>query len=108
MPFIKGEFAYIQEIQGDYAYIETLHLNSDLGGFGTVPLSCLKICTDPKWIAAKDKRLGIYTEYEKDIKAYYVALIKAKKAVAEETGLSIEEVNEVINLWDKKKPLAYS
>lgn len=97
---IKGEIGYIEELQEQenkegniikYAYFKTIEMNSFCGGIGSVPLDCIEICTDERYIKRfqeilehqrkedeKYKILSDYRNLESNLEDSEKTLIKLK------------------------------
>ncbi|MCK9567426.1 hypothetical protein M0R72_00585 [Candidatus Pacearchaeota archaeon] len=95
---LVGEVGFIDEIvEGDvpYAQIQTLHLDSFLGGCGAVPIDCLEPERGQCWIDAKRK----HDEHIADVRAKGEAFSKHVNdgiaKIAEKYGLSVEMVEAI-------------
>lgn len=52
-PSIEGNVGFVEELQGAYARIITLHADGTGAGGGSVPIACLEIEVSPVWASAK-------------------------------------------------------
>ncbi len=93
-----GEVGFITELNDKYpehANIETLKLNDDCGGCGTVPLDCLEIVDDPKWIEAKKKSDEKKAKSLAESIAYSDRYKKRIANIAKKFGLSVKTIRDI-------------
>lgn len=97
---LLGEVGFIDELLevgscGTYAQIQTLCLDSFLGGYGGVPVSCLEHEHEQCWVEAKRK----YDEHLAEIHAVGTAFSNHVRnglaEIAKKHGISVEEVEEI-------------
>lgn len=98
---LVGEVGFIEEIEdckeGDipYAQIQTLRLDSFLGGVGAVPLNCLEPEHGQCWIDAKIKHDEHITNVRAEGEAFRRHVNDGIVKIAEKHGLSVEEVEAI-------------
>lgn len=109
-PGILGNVGYIEEMTDTMAQLQCVSLTGVGVGFGVVPLSCLVIEEDPKWLAAVQKKKGIDETRSRYVQAMaYSGRINAAKLtvqqdIATELGVSLELVKQIVSRWQKNRP----
>lgn len=101
---VGGEVGFIEEIKGDYASITALKLNGDCGGGGGVPLDCLELETDSKWLEAKekyDKRINAHYEESKIRTERYKKVLKAVSEKYNVSELKAKKIRNILNTWEE-------
>ena len=94
---ILGEFGFINDMNGDYASVETLRIDGSVKGCGSVPIVCLKKVEDPAWLKAKelhDEHYNKILQEGLDRSRRWQAKLEE---VAEKNSLSKEKVELIYN-----------
>lgn len=92
---IVGKIGFIDEINDEYASFEALRRDGSIDGAGAVPLSCLRVETDPVWIHAKALRDQYLAEILKEglerTRRWQLKLTE----VAEKYSLTVKQVEDL-------------
>jgi hypothetical protein len=94
---LVDEVGYIEEIQGEYANIQTMYPDGRRSGCGSVPLKCLAPEPGEQWKRAKEKIEAADAKYLAEAEAYSarwndnLAKVAAKYRVSVETARAIHE-----------------
>ena len=101
---LVGTIAFIQEIDKDRVSVIALRSSGETMGMGTVPLDCVELETDPKWLAAKkayDRRMGaLFAEYEERTNCYnkVVQAVAKKYKVSKKTA---KKIHDTLSNWEE-------
>ena len=105
---IEGERGFIEEIKGEYANIQTLHLDGTTAGCGSVPLNCLKLDLDPRWHQAKLKHEMRLSQYLEQMQAWSKRWENEVARVAKLYGVSDDvalKIYQDLDRWqDQQRP----
>lgn len=110
---IQGEVAFIDDTRvyedGEaWASIRALRLDGETSGGGSVPMSCLALCTDPDWVAAYETYKVNWAKEQADRLAYSkrwrAKYDEALRLTAEEHGITPVQVEAIVNSFNARAP----
>ena len=97
---ILNEVGWIEEIKEldgvQWAQLQTLRLNGDVGGGGGVPLDCLAPEPAPEWRAAKDRRDAYIEKLTREGLERGKRLKARIASVAEKYGVAPEVAEKIV------------
>jgi hypothetical protein len=107
--YVKGEVGRIEKIVilegADHANLVSVQESGKRSGWGSVPVSCLEIETDPKWFRALLVMDEAQAAYEKKAMAYSDGVNalyrKVVKDASEKFGLPEERITDIFNYMEK-------
>lgn len=96
LPQIVGDVGYVEQVKGDYAQIQTLHLDGSLAGTGSVPIACLAPENRQEWVQAKTLHDAEKRRLRKEGQTFSDRVNAKRAELADRYGITVDAVSTIL------------